>query len=62
MQYKPRLDEEKDLVGLSNAESELQSQLDTDALRPVPNDVPQPISRPEKAKASSGPGSEYWLP
>jgi hypothetical protein len=61
---------ENDLAVLSNAESELPSQLDTYALQQVAEAVPQrnrpeePLITPdsEKAVAGSAPGSEYWLP
>jgi hypothetical protein len=67
MQYKTGPDEENP-VRLSIAESERQPQYRIEAPPPVPEDAPPPIPVEEpwmayrKENASSGPGSEYWLP
>ena len=70
MQYKRPTDEQTRLVRLDAVESELQSQFDTDALRPVVRGALDPtppgeartIFTPQKASASATPGTEYWLP
>jgi hypothetical protein len=68
MKCDSRPDEAEKLVRLKNSDSELQSQLDADALRLIPKHTaslapPQrTVSRTEKAMAASVPGTEYWLP
>lgn len=69
MQYNPRTDEQEESVQPGHAEFELQSELDTPALQPTVNEVPQPtrseeprtVTRRIKAMAATAPGSEYWF-
>jgi hypothetical protein len=69
MQHKIFSNGEKDPARLNKAESELQSRIDADVPRQVPQIVSQPnpegpwtVRKRPKAIGASGPGSEYWLP